>query len=86
MGARVQIIDINVERLSYLESLFGSRVELLYSSPATIEKAVINADLVIGAVLVVGKKAPVLVSRDLVSQMNPGSVNCRCSSRSGGMH
>ena len=74
MGARVQIIDINVERLGYLESLFGSRVELLYSSPASIEKAVINADLVIGAVLVVGKKAPILVSRALVSQMKPGSV------------
>ena len=74
MGARVQIIDINVERLSYLENLFGSRVELLYSTPATIEEAVIDADLVIGAVLVVGKKAPVLVSRDLVSKMRSGSV------------
>ncbi len=74
MCARVQIIDINVDRLSYLESLFGSRVELLYSSPASIEKAVADADLLIGAVLVVGKKAPVLVSRDLVAKMRPGSV------------
>ena len=74
MGARVQIIDINVDRLGYLENLFGSRVELLYSSPATIEKAVINADLLIGAVLVVGKKAPVLVSRNLVTKMRSGSV------------
>ncbi|MDJ0591292.1 MAG: alanine dehydrogenase [Pleurocapsa sp. MO_226.B13] len=74
MGARVQIIDINVERLSYLENLFGSRVELLYSSPAIIETAVIDADLLIGAVLVVGKKAPVLVSRSLVAQMRSGSV------------
>ena len=74
MGARVQIIDINVERLSYLENLFGSRVELLYSSPATIETAAIDADLLIGAVLVVGQKAPVLVSRSLVAQMRPGSV------------
>jgi len=73
-GARVQIIDINVERLSYLENLFGSRVELLYSSPATIESTVTNADLLIGAVLVVGEKAPILVSRNLVSQMIPGSV------------
>ena len=73
MGARVQIIDINVERLSYLETLFGSRVELLYSTPAQIE-AVRDADLLIGAVLVVGRKAPVLVSRELVSQMRPGSV------------
>lgn len=74
MGAKVQIIDINVERLSYLENLFGSRVELLYSSPYEIEKAVIDADLVIGAVLVVGKKAPVLVNRDLVKAMSAGSV------------
>ena len=74
MGARVQIIDINVDRLGYLENLFGSRVELLYSSPATIENAVASADLLIGAVLVVGKKAPVLVSRDLVAKMRSGSV------------
>lgn len=74
MGARVQIIDINVERLSYLENLFGSRVELLYSSPKQIEEAVDDADLLIGAVLVVGKKAPVLVSRKLVAKMPPGSV------------
>jgi alanine dehydrogenase len=74
MGARVQIIDINVDRLSYLETLFGSRVELLYSTSATIEQTVPQADLLIGAVLVVGKKAPVLVSRSLVSLMRQGSV------------
>ncbi|MBW4536608.1 MAG: alanine dehydrogenase [Pleurocapsa minor HA4230-MV1] len=74
MGAKVQIIDINVERLGYLESLFGSRVELLYSKAAQIEQAVEDADLLIGAVLVVGKKAPTLVSRQLVTQMRPGSV------------
>ena len=74
MGARVQIVDINVERLGYLESLFGSRVELLYSTPAQIEMAVKDADLIVGAVLVVGKKAPILVSRELVVQMRPGSV------------
>ncbi|RMF26508.1 MAG: alanine dehydrogenase [Cyanobacteria bacterium J083] len=74
MGARVQIIDINVERLNYLETLFGSRVELLYSSPAQIEAVVPETDLLIGAVLVVGKKAPVLVKRDLVKRMRAGSV------------
>ncbi|WP_036483754.1 alanine dehydrogenase [Myxosarcina sp. GI1] len=74
MGARVQIIDINVDRLSYLETLFGSRVELLYSSAPQIEAVVPDADLLIGAVLVVGRKAPVLVSHDLVGQMRPGSV------------
>ena len=74
MGARVQIIDINVERLAYLETLFGSRVELLYSNPTHIEEAVTKADLLIGAVLVVGRKAPVLVNRDLVKKMGAGSV------------
>jgi len=74
MGARVQIFDISVERLSYLETLFGSRVELLYSSPAAIEPAIREADLVIGAVLVPGRRAPILLSKDLVSQMRSGSV------------
>ncbi len=74
MGAAVQIIDVNVERLSYLETLFGSRVELLYSNSAHIESAVKDADLLIGAVLVPGRRAPTLVPRSLVKQMRPGSV------------
>jgi alanine dehydrogenase len=74
MGAGVQILDVNVERLSYLETLFGSRVELLYSSSAHIEAAVKEADLVVGAVLVLGRRAPILLSRELVKQMHPGSV------------
>lgn len=74
MGARVTILDVNVDRLSYLESIFGSRVELLYSSTAQVEAVVPNADLLVGAVLVLAQKAPVLVSRALVKQMRPGSV------------
>ncbi|MEO3706127.1 alanine dehydrogenase [Trichormus azollae] len=74
MRARVQILDVNVERLSYLETLFGSRVELLYSNSAHIETVVKEADLLIGAVLIPGRKAPILVSRQLVKQMHPGSV------------
>ncbi len=74
MGAKVQIFDINVERLSYLENLFGSRVELLYSNAAAIEAAVPDADLLIGAVLIPGKKAPTLVNKSLVGKMRPGSV------------
>jgi alanine dehydrogenase len=74
MGAAVQILDVNVERLAYLETLFGSRVELLYSNSAHIEDALKDADLLIGAVLVPGRRAPILVSRDLVKQMRPGSV------------
>ncbi|MEB3178065.1 MAG: alanine dehydrogenase [Nostocaceae cyanobacterium] len=74
MGASVEILDVNVERLSYLETLFGSRVELLYSNSAHIEAAVREADLLIGAVLVLGRRAPILVSRELVKQMHPGAV------------
>ncbi|MDH6061487.1 alanine dehydrogenase [Chrysosporum bergii ANA360D] len=74
MGAGVQILDVNIERLSYLETLFGSRVELLYSNSAHIEAAVKEADLLIGAVLVPGRRAPILVSRQFVQQMHPGSV------------
>ncbi len=74
MGASVQILDVNVERLGYLETLFGSRVELLYSNSANIEATVTQADLLIGAVLLPGRRAPILVSRQLVQKMHPGSV------------
>jgi len=74
MGAIVQIFDVSVERLAYLETLFGSRVELLYSTSAEIEAAVPTADLLIGAVLVLGRKAPILVKRELVQLMHPGAV------------
>jgi alanine dehydrogenase len=74
LGAQVSILDVNVERLAYLETLFGSRVELLYGSADQLEAVVPEADLLIGAVLVMGKRAPILVSRDLVRQMRPGSV------------
>lgn len=74
MGAAVQILDVNVERLSYLETSFGSRVELVYSNSAHIQAAIKEADLLIGAVLVPGRRAPILVSREFVQQMRPGSV------------
>lgn len=74
LGAQVQILDISIDRLSYLETLFGSRVELLYSNASQVERVVPDADLLIGAVLVPGRKAPTLVARSLVAQMRPGSV------------
>ena len=74
LGAQVQILDVNVDRLVYLETIFGSRVEYLYSSSSQIEAVVPDADLLIGAVLVLGRRAPILVSRSLVSKMHPGSV------------
>ena len=74
LGAQVTIIDINVERLSYLETLFGSRVSLLYSNTPNIAAAVNDADLVIGAVLVPNRKAPTLVTQEMVASMRDGSV------------
>ncbi|MFN3360914.1 MAG: alanine dehydrogenase [Pseudanabaenaceae cyanobacterium] len=74
LGARVQILDINIDRLNELSQLFGARVELLYSSPSMIAEVIPAADLVIGAVLVPGEKAPLLVGRELVKQMRPGAV------------
>lgn len=74
MGAAVQILDVNIERLAYLETLFGSRIELLYSNSAQIDAVVPDADLLIGAVLVLGRKAPILAPRNLIKRMRPGSV------------
>jgi alanine dehydrogenase len=74
MGAQVTILDVNIDRLSYLETIFGARVNYLYSNTSNIETAVRKADLVIGAVLILGKRAPILVSSALVAQMKPGSV------------
>ncbi len=74
LGARVTILDVNLQRLSELEALFGSRVQLLYSNSSNIAESVITADLLIGAVLITGKRAPILVNRDLVSQMRSHSV------------
>lgn len=74
MGAQVTILDINVERLADLENLFGSRVELLYSNPRHLAETIPTADLLVGAVLVPGKRAPMLVPRSLVQKMAPGSV------------
>ena len=74
LGARVTILDTNVNRLDYLSDIFGNEVTTLYSNSEQIEKAVNQADLVIGAVLVPGAKAPKLVTREMISRMQPGGV------------
>lgn len=74
MGAQVTVIDKNAERLRYLDDLFGSRIRTLMSQSQNIEKAVRYADLLIGAVLVPGARAPHLVTEEMVKQMKPGSV------------
>ncbi len=74
LGAKVSILDVNVHRLDYLSDIFGNEITTLYSNNETIERCVNQADLVIGAILVPGAKAPKLVSRDMVSKMQPGGV------------
>lgn len=74
LGADVTCIDLSTKRLAEMDDLFDNRVTTLYSNSQNIEEAVINSDLVIGAVLVTGAKAPKLVTRDMISKMEAGSV------------
>jgi alanine dehydrogenase len=74
LGARVTIMDVNVHRLEYLSDIFRNEVTTLYSNNEQIERSVTTADLVIGSVLVPGAKAPKLVTREMVSRMQPGGV------------
>ena len=74
MGADVTVIDMNLSRLAYLDDLFGARIQTLYSTDAVIEKAVSDADLVVGCVLIPGKAAPKLMKREYLKKMKPGSV------------
>ncbi len=84
MGAQVTILDINMHRLTYLDDIFKNSINTLYSNPLNIEKAVKEADLVIGTVLLPGAKAPRLVTRDMVKQMEPNSVIVDVSIDQGG--
>ena len=74
MGADVTILDLNVPRLRQIDTWYGGRIKTLVSNSFSIENECKEADLVIGAVLIPGAKAPKLVSNKLVSQMKPGSV------------
>ena len=74
LGADVTIIDISLERLRELDDIFGNSVKTLISNAYNIENAVIQSDLVIGAVLIPGAKAPKLVTEQMVKQMKAGSV------------
>lgn len=73
-GASVIIIDRDVERLRYLDDIFGSRIRTLASNPYTIAESVAASDLVVGAVLVPGAAAPKLVTREMLRDMPRGSV------------
>jgi len=74
LGARVSIMDISLSRLRYLDDVMPANVNLLYSTRYAVRKQLEDADLVIGAVLIPGKKAPSLVTREDLKTMRPGAV------------
>lgn len=74
MGADVTAIDLSTKRLAELDDLFDNRITTLFSNIENIESSVLSSDLVIGAVLVPGAKAPKLVTREMISRMEKGSV------------
>ena len=74
MGARVTVIDRNVDRLRQLDLVFGNRIATVFSNAAAVEEAVTDADLVIGGVLIPGAAAPKLVTREMVAKMKKGAV------------
>ena len=84
MNADVTMMDINLKKLTFLDELYQNRMKTLFSTPYNIRNEVEKADLLIGAVLVAGARAPHLVSRDMVASMAPGSVIVDVSIDQGG--
>jgi alanine dehydrogenase len=84
LGAQVRILDKSVDRLRHLEEILSGRVELVYSSALEVEKSVLEADVVIGAVLIPGARAPKLVTRDMIREMKRGAVVVDVSIDQGG--
>ena len=84
LGAQVTVLDINLTTLAYLDDIYQGRIHTMYSDPINIEEAVVNADLVIGAVLVAGARAPRLVTEAMIKRMEPGSVVADVSIDQGG--
>ncbi|MBM4031316.1 MAG: alanine dehydrogenase [Planctomycetes bacterium] len=84
LGARVAVTDINLERLRYLDDIMPANVTTLYSDAHTLREKVREADLVVGAVLVEGALAPVVVTAAMVKTMKPGSVIVDVSVDQGG--
>jgi alanine dehydrogenase len=74
MGAEVTIMDVNLRRLRYLDDIMPSNVVTLMSDPHTVREKITEADLLIGAVLIPGGRAPHLVTEEMVSTMKPGAV------------
>ncbi len=84
LGAKVYLLDINLDRLRYLSDVMPSNCFLLMSNPATIRELVPKADVVVGAVLVPGSKTPTLVTRDMLKTMKKGAVLVDVSIDQGG--
>jgi alanine dehydrogenase len=74
LGAKVVVLDVNLDRLRYLSDVMPANVQLIYSNRQNILEQIRTADLVVGAVLIPGAKAPMLVRRDDLPKMHPGSV------------
>jgi len=74
LGAQVTILDINQQRLNYLEDIFHGRAMTLMANAGNVEESVLHADLVIGSVLVPGAQTPHLITRELLGRMEPGSA------------
>ncbi len=74
MGARVSVLDVSVQQLRHLDLVFGNRISTLFSTAHSVEQAVLDADLVIGGVLIPGAAAPKLVTRAMVARMKKGAV------------
>jgi alanine dehydrogenase len=74
MGAKVTVLDKNVDRLRQLDLIFGNRIHTVYSSAQSVEDAVLDAELVVGGVLIPGAAAPKLVTRSMISRMKKGAV------------
>jgi alanine dehydrogenase len=74
LGAKVYILDMNLDRLRYLSDVMPANCFNLFSSPATLRELIKTADVVVGAVLVTGAKAPKLITREMLKTMKPGSV------------
>jgi alanine dehydrogenase len=74
MGARVSVLDKNVDRLRQLDLIFGNRIHTVFSNAQSVEDAVLDADLVVGGVLIPGAAAPKLVTRAMISRMKKGAV------------
>jgi alanine dehydrogenase len=84
MGAHVTVMDVNLDRLRYIEDVWGNSIRTLYSNRHNIEGMVAEADLVIGAVLLPGAKTPFLVTRDMLPLMKKGAVLVDVSVDQGG--